>query len=113
MLQFDRAKLRTFFWFVSLQVRRSLSAPRFPSSCSRGIITSSSTSIYSGTCNLLGVLYALPNSYDTGVEGISVSYPPFALLFYLPYLLLYYVFGPMDRVQMPSLVLFLLRRFMS
>ena len=108
MLQFDRAKLRTFFWFVSLQVAALLISAAFSLVLlKRYYYVELDIDIFGDFRNLLGVLYAFPNPYDTGVEGISVSYPPFALLFYLPYLLLYYVFGPMDWVQCLSLVLFL------
>lgn len=108
MLLPDRAKSRIFFWFVSLQVAALLLSAAFSLALlKRYYYVELDIDIFGDFRNLLGVLYAFPNPYDTGVEGASVSYPPFALLFYLPYLLLYYIFGPADWVQCLSLLLFL------
>jgi hypothetical protein len=35
--------------------------------------------------NMLKVLHTYPNPYNTGISQIDVSYPPFALLLYLPF----------------------------
>lgn len=39
--------------------------------------------------NLFGLLYYFKNPYNTGNIAIDVSYPPFALLFYMPYMLFF------------------------